>query len=218
MTWEEGDYPSTATGRGFRSRQKNLLLPSYLHLYAYPSLSWLLGYVLRFGNFWIIRKLVTNIFFTLNLLAKAIGILNCSWTVNAFERFPEKILISNWKPEFIILLPWYCFFLLEVWGSPIPLVCMLIALSCCLEKKEVASYQEPLVVWWCVVRQSIAHALWIAPLWLLLSSSFMSALSWRVNLRQVESGICSLWHVVANCIIIDEKGDLKPHWILTGKT
>lgn len=26
-------------------------------------------------------------------------------------------------------------------------LCMLTALSCCLEKKEVASYQEPLVVW-----------------------------------------------------------------------
>lgn len=137
----------------------------------------------------------------------------------------KKNFIPSWKPEFIILLPWCCFFLLEVWGSPNSSPCVLTALSCCLEKKEVASYQGPLVsVVMCCETKHCTCTLdrtCQSSFWLLLCSSFMSALSWRVNLRprtQAESGICSLWHVVANCVIIDEKGNLRPHWILTGKT
>lgn len=97
----------------------------------------------------------------------------------------RKNFIPNWS------LSWYHFpslmLLVSVrnWGSHTASCVHAHALSCCLEKKEVASCQELLMVCWCGVRLSAIHAVWILVpvfLWLLSSSLFMSTLLWRGNL------------------------------------
>lgn len=127
----------------------------------------------------------------------------------------RKIFIPNWS------LSWYHFpslmLLVSVrnWGSHTASCVHAHALSCCLEKKEVASCQELLMVCWCGVRLSAVHAAVdpganlpfdcfpVAYLCLLCSEEVISDPAFRNRVWHVFP-----WHVVTNCILIYEKGNL----------